>query len=203
MTSKPPAPTKTDSTTSIPSNKPQAKIHPSATIADKAQLSGPGTITIDADVIVHPHAKIVAIHGNVSIGAGSIVSEKAILGCSAASSAANSDADVIIGDGVSVESGAVVEARRVGDHSVIGINATIGRGAVVGKWCRVAALCEVHADEVLEDFTVVFGEGSQGRRIDASARDMEDVRRAKAKGLEMERELLKSVIVDGKLKWGG
>lgn len=208
MTSRPSAPSKADSSAGTSSTKPQCRFHPSAIIADKAQLSGPGTITIDADVIIHPHAKLAATLGNVSIGSGSTVSEKAIIGLtSAPSSTSNVDAaaqtDVVIGDGVNVESGALVEARKIGDHSVIGINSKIGRGAVVGKWCKVAALCEVKVDEVLEDFTVVFGEGQAGRRLDVAARDKEEVRRARMKGMEMERELLKGVIVDGKVKWGG
>jgi dynactin-6 len=199
MTSKPPGPSKAQSSTNaIPTVKPQCKIHPSATIADKAQLTGSHTIEIGENVIIHPHAKLKAEQGSIFIGKGCIVSEKAIIGFGEAGS---EEADLVIGEGVSIESGAVVEARKVGDHCTLGINCKVEKGAVLGRWCKVAPLCEIRALEVLDDYTVVFGEGQKRRRVDVAARDKKEIRDAKLKGMEMERELLKGLIVDNKIKW--
>jgi dynactin 6 len=198
MTTKPTAPSKGQSSTSVPTAKPQCKIHASAIIADKAQLTGPNVIEIGENTILHPHAKVKAEHGNVVIGKGCILSERATIG---ASEASEEGYDIVIGDGVNLESGAIVEARRIGDHSTIGVNSKIGRGAVLGKWCKIAPLCEVRALEVLDDYTVVFGEGQKGRRIDAAVRDKREIREAKLKGMEMEREVLKGIISDNKIKW--
>ncbi|KAK5174174.1 uncharacterized protein LTR77_001254 [Saxophila tyrrhenica] len=193
MTSKPAAPSNRQSSSAIPLVKPQCKIHPSATVADKAQLIGPHVIEIDEGAVIHPHAKIKAEYGNIAIGKGTIVSEKAIVGLSEES---GEDTTLVVGEGVSIESGAIVEARKIGDHATLGINCRVGEGAVLGKWCKIAPLCEVGPNEVLDDYTVVFGEGRKGRRVDVVVRDRKEVREARLKGTEMERQLLRGIIVD-------
>ncbi len=193
MAAKPPAPSKGHSSSNnVPLVKPKCNIQPSAVIADRAQLTGSHTITIGEDVFVHPYAKIKAEHGNVQIGKGSILAEKAAIGTAEEE---DGQAEIVIGEGVRIESGSVLAARKVGDHCTLGINCRVGRGAVLGKWCKIAPLCEIKQDEILPDYTVVFGEGQNGRRIDVAARDRREVREAKLKGLEMERELLKSILV--------
>ena len=205
MTSKP-APTKRQpsTTSSVPPVKPQCRVHSTALISEKAQLTGPGVIEIGENVIVHPHARIKAEGGNVVLGKGCIVSERAVVGLSEASDAGKEDAggtEVVLGEGVSIESGTVVEARKIGEWSTVEINAKIGRGAVVGRWCKVGSLCEVKEKEVLEDFTVVFGENR--RRVDGTLRDRREIRELKLKGREKEAEVLRSLIPDGSAKWRG
>lgn len=195
MTSKPAASKRQASTSSVPVVKPQCKIHSTATIADKAQITGPNIVEIGENAFIHPHAKMKADHGNVFIGKGSMVSEKAVVGVPED----GGETDLIIGEGVSIESGAVVEARKIGDHTTIEVNAKVGRGAVVGKWCKIAPLCEVRENEVLEDFVVIFGEGK--RRVDAVLRDKKEVRDMKARGRDKEIELLKTLIPDASAKW--
>ncbi len=197
MTTKP-APSKRQvSSSSVPVAKPQCKIHSSATVADKAQITGSHLVEIGEDVIIHPYARLKAEHGQIFIGKGSIVSEKAVIG----RTEGGEDVDCVVGEGVSIESGAVIEARRIGDHSTIEVNARLGKGAIVGKWCKVAPLCEVAENEVLDDYTVVYGYGQ--KRIDAVTKDRKDVRDMKAKGREKEVELLKTLITDASVKWMG
>ena len=192
------------STTSVLSVKPQCKIHTTAVVADKAQLTGANTISIGENSFIHPHAKVKAEHGNVTIGKGCIISERATVGPAApAEGNTTEEVDVILGDGVSIESGAVISARQVGDHSTIEINAKVGAGAVVGKWCKVGPLCEVGVDEVVEDFTVVFGDGGGKRRVDAVVRERRDVRDLRVRGREKEVEVLRGLVADGKGKWMG
>lgn len=197
MASKPTDPAKRPSSTTTPTvAKPSTKIHSLAVIADRAQLSGPNTVAIDANTILHPHAKIKAEHGNVSIGKGCIIGEKSIIGTSS-----SQGGDVFISDGVSVEPGAVVEGKKVGEYSTIGPQARIGAGAVVGRWCKIGALSEVGEGEVLDDFTVVFGYGE--RRVDRTLRDREEVREMRVRGRAKEVELLQSLTPDAGAKWRG
>lgn len=198
MASKP-ALSKKPSSAAVPAAKPQCKIHPTAVVADKAQISGTKLVEIGENVIIHPHARIQAEHGNVFIGRGCQIAEKTVIGAREG----EGEMDVVLGEGVSIQTGAVVEAKKVGDYSTIEVNAKIGAGALVGKWCKVAGSCTVGESEVLEDFTVVFGESHECRRTDVVLRDKKEVRDAKLRGKAMEMEVLRTWIPDGSAKWTG
>ena len=193
------APSKRPSSSTVPVVKPQCKIHSTAVVADKAQITGSHLVEIGENVIIHPHAKIKAEYGNVFIGKGSMIAEKAIVG----PLEGDGEMDVVLGEGVSIETGALVEAKKIGDHTTIEVNSKIGAGALIGRWCKVAPLCEVGDAELLDDFTVVFGDGHKGRRIDVVLRDKKEVRDAKLKGKAMEMEVLRALIPDGSVKWAG
>ena len=204
---RPSAPSSSTTTTAAPA-KPTCNLHSLATIADRAQLTGPHTISVGENSIIHPHARLRAESGNVSVGKFCMVGEKAVVGGSAASSKDGQDErgggahDVVLADGVSVEPGAVVEeGTRMGEYSAIGALARVRSGAVVGRWCKVAPLCEVGEGEVLEDFSVVFG--SEERRVDTVLREREEVREQRVEGRGKEVELLGSLIADGGGKWRG
>jgi len=94
---------------------------------------------------------------------------------------------VIIENGVVVEVGAVVEAKRIGEGCVIEVNAKIGKGAVLGRHCKIGALCEIAPEEVVPEFTVVYGNGM--RRVDTSG--IEDL---KLKMVGRHVEILKKLI---------
>lgn len=180
--------------------KPPCKIHSTATIAEKAQLTGTHLIEIGENAFIHPWAKIRAEHGSVIIGKNCIVSEGAVVG---AASHQNNDeeANVVIGTGVNIESCAVVEASRIQDHCTIGPKAQIGAGAVLRTWCTVAPHCAIKGEEVLEDYTVIFGDGQ--RRVDSMVRDRREVRDARIQNREKEIALLKTLIPDASGKWKG
>lgn len=177
--------------------KPPCKFHPTAVVADKAQLLGPHLIEVGENTFIHPYAKLRAEHGNVIIGKDCIIAEKTVVG----PGERGGEAGCMLGDGVSIETGAVVEARRIGDHSTVEVNATLGVGCMIGKWCKVGSLCEVKEGEVLEDFTVVFGDNK--RRVDATTREREEMRSMRQDGRRKEIELLRVLIPDGKVKWTG
>jgi len=197
MATQTPSAKRQTSSISVPAAKAQCKIHFKATIADKAQLIGPGTIVIGEDTLLHPHAKIIAEHGDVTIGKGCIIAEKAVVGV-AQSGPHN---HVSIGEGVSIESGAVIEGSGIGNYSTIEVNARVRRGAVIGQWCKIAPLCEVGEDEVLADFTVVYGTGQ--RRVNTVLREQRQIRDIKIKGREKELRLLRTLIPDASIKWSG
>lgn len=197
MTTKASPTKRQSSTSSAPVIKPQCRIHSLATVADKAQITGGNAVKIGENAFIHPHARLRAEHGNLTIGEGSIVAERAVLGVAEGAE----DTDIVIGNGVSIESGAIVEAKRIGDNTTIEVNAKIGKGAVIGKWCKIAPLCEVDEKEMLDDYTVIFGSGQ--RRVDVVLKERQDVRDMKIKGREKEIELLKTLIPDASVKWSG
>ncbi|EMC97828.1 hypothetical protein BAUCODRAFT_405274 [Baudoinia panamericana UAMH 10762] len=199
MTSKPsPAPTTREKRTPAeqpPVAKPPCDIHASAIIAEKAQITGTHPVEIAEDVVVHPYAKIRAENGSVSIGKGSMIWERAVVGCAEGSYACS----VEIGMDVSIETGAIIEGAAIGDGTIVDVNAVVERGAVVGKWCRVAALERVKAGEKLEDFTVVFGDGR--RRTDETIRNHEDVREARRDAQVKTVAVMRGLVADAKGKW--
>lgn len=200
-----PSPTKrtqSSSTTATLALKPTCKIHSLAIIADKASLTGPNTIEIGENSILHPYAKIRAEDCNVRIGKNCMIAEKAVIGLAQASPPGEEGADskeVVLEDGVSMESGAVIEAAKIGENSTIEVGAKIGKGAVLGQWCKVGPLCEVNDGEVLEDFTLVYGYGE--KRVDVTLRDHEEAREMRLKGRRKEIELLRVLVPDAGAKW--
>lgn len=115
-----------------------------------------------------------------------------------------------IENNVVVEIGAVVEAKLVGEGCLVEVNAKIGRRAVLGKvcfllpnsheidWreedgadkkqhCKIGPLCEVAEDEILPDYTVIYGYGM--RRIDRSG--VEELQtKMTAKQIDVQRRLI-------------
>ncbi|KYG42314.1 hypothetical protein M433DRAFT_7248 [Acidomyces richmondensis BFW] len=194
MTSKP-LPSATGNTT--PGSKPPCRIHPSAVIADKAQITGTYPVEIGENVIIHPYARIRADHGKVIIGKNSMVYENATVGLSDSDPKVDHE-EVSIGEGVNIETGAVVEARSVGDGTTIEVNAIIGKGAVVGKYCKIVPLETVGPGEVLDDFSVLYG---AGQRIDTTTMCHPEIREAKRVGQEKAVELMKKLIPNSSAKW--
>jgi carbonic anhydrase/acetyltransferase-like protein (isoleucine patch superfamily) len=108
-------------------------LHPTSTIANHALLTGHYPITISANTILHPYAKIISSEGPVEIGEGSIVWEKGVVGIMSDQGDGEEKA-TILGRNVVIETGAVVEAgTSIGEGSVVEGFARVGEGCVVGK----------------------------------------------------------------------
>jgi dynactin-6 len=112
--------------------KPPVSFTPTMIIADNASLTGTHRITIGANTVVHPRAKLTSAHAPITIGDNCIISERSSTGFQ--SRAAEYEVEgAVLGNGVVVEPGAVVEAKEVGEGCVIEANAKIGKGAILGK----------------------------------------------------------------------
>ncbi|KAK5018772.1 trimeric LpxA-like protein [Cryomyces antarcticus] len=175
------------------SPRPPTTIAPTAVIADKALLIGIHPIIIAENVVVHPHAKLISTYGSLTIGPGCIIAERAVVGPTSGMRA------TILEANVTVESGAVVEAAIVDEGTIVETAAVLGAGAVVGSYCRISASCGVIPDEVLPDFTVVFGAGQ--RRIDRTMERYESIREMRGKGQLQQVELLRRLIPSNARKW--
>ncbi|TKA65428.1 hypothetical protein B0A55_09383 [Friedmanniomyces simplex] len=176
----------------LPVSKPPCTLHSSAIIADKAQITGSHAVEIGENAVIHPWARIRAEGGRVVIGKNSMVYEGATIGTT-------DGGDVIIGDYVNIETGAIVEAISVGDGTTVEVNAVVGKGAVVGQWCKIAPLERVEADEELEDFMVVYGDGR--RRMDMTTKEHAEVRELKKEGQEKAVQAMRTLIPNAAAKW--
>lgn len=126
------------SSTAVPSSRlhPALKFGPQTSLSPQATLVGSYPITLGASCVIQLRAKLVAVHGPVSVGEGSVVCERASVGLLDADAKDGKDGGggpVVLQKGVVVECGAVVEARVIGEGSVVEVGAKVGRGAVVGK----------------------------------------------------------------------
>jgi len=166
--------------------KPPTSLSSSITIADHASLTGTHLITIKSQSVIHPRSKLVSTYAPITIGPQCIISERSTIGYQSPPSDTQG-AGVIIENGVVVEVGAVVEAKRIGEGCVIEVNAKIGKGAVLGRHCKIGPLCEIAPEEVVPEFTVVYGNGM--RRVDTSG--IEDL---KLKMVGRHVEVLKKLI---------
>lgn len=111
--------------------RPPCEIDARAVISDKAQLIGTHKITIGANAVVHPYAKLDSTSGPVTIGEYCIVFERAVVGVSEQSASATEG--VTLGASVCINSRAKVEAKSVGNGTSVEVCGTLCAGSVVGE----------------------------------------------------------------------
>jgi len=168
--------------------KPPTSLAPSLVIAEQASLTGTHLITLGSNTVVHPRAKLNSAYAPITVGGNCVICERSSIGFHSETPDSERQG-VVIENGVVVEVGAVVEAKLVGEGTVIEVQAKIGKGAVLGKHCKIGPLCEVADEEVIPDFTVVYGNGM--RRLDSSG--VEDLKlKMVARQIEVLRKLIPS-----------
>lgn len=95
-------------------------------------LTGTHLISIGANTVIHPFAKLDSTFGEIKIGEGCIVAERAVVGL-ASEGSEGEGTGVTIGDSVSIETSAVIEAERVGRGNVVCVMAVLGRRCKIGE----------------------------------------------------------------------
>jgi dynactin-6 len=193
-------------------------LHPTALIAQHAQLTGTYPITIGPAAVLHPHCKLSSAQAPLVLGPGVIVYERAKVGVGmgeavdiakgggggvesrrASGIEGRRGEGTLLGKNVVVETRAVVEAAEVGEGSVVEVGAYLGPGSVVGKFCTVGAHCVVPANTQLPDYTVLYGVTE--RRVDKTLQSRPEVQEMRtafhAKQLDTFRKLLPNNIA----KW--
>jgi carbonic anhydrase/acetyltransferase-like protein (isoleucine patch superfamily) len=173
----------------VPGSKPPLEIHPAAHFDPQAYVQGTYPITLGANVIVHPRARLVSVHGPLTIGAGTVISERCIIGGPALDSKARLPPppevplQTTIGQNVVFHASAEVQAgASLDDACLVESRVVIKKGVRVGKHSKICAGCIV--DRSVGDWAVVWGEWQQ-RRIRIGAAEPEGGR---LKALERERE---------------
>ncbi|EPQ51999.1 trimeric LpxA-like protein [Gloeophyllum trabeum ATCC 11539] len=158
-------------------------IHSKAVVCQDVELKG--DITIGSGTIVHPKATIFAIAGPIVIGSNNIIEEGAII--------VNRQArkEVMrIGDDNLFEIGCRVESPSVGNFNTVSTRARVHHTVRLASFCVVGAGCLVvpTEDEVLDDYTVIYGPAAERRKWTGRGKVQEaDLRRKHAEYL---REML-------------
>ncbi|KAI9648938.1 hypothetical protein NHQ30_001504 [Ciborinia camelliae] len=148
-----------------PPPKPPTSFSSNITIADHASLIGTHLITIRGHTILHPRTKLNSSFAPITMGVQCVIGERSSIGMLSIPSEEQVQG-VVLENGVIIETGAIVEAKLVGQGTLIEINAKVGKGAVIGK---IGPMCEVAEDEIIPDYTVIYGDGL--RRMDKSGSD--------------------------------
>ncbi|KAJ8472830.1 hypothetical protein ONZ45_g5234 [Pleurotus djamor] len=132
-------------------------IHSKAVVCQDVDLKG--DITIGAGTIVHPKATIFAIGGPIVIGNGCIIEESAII--------VNRFGGLLyrIRDDNLFEIGCRVECPSIGNFNTVSTRARVHHTVRLSSHCVIGAGCLVapSEDEILDDFTTIYGPDAQRR----------------------------------------
>lgn len=123
-------------------------VHPTAWVADNAQVMGRVTLAEDASVWFG-----VVIRGDTStitLGKGSNVQDNSVLH-------ADVGMPLVIGEGVTVGHQVMLHGCTVGNHSLIGIGAIVLNGAKIGNNCLVGAGALVTEGKEFPDGSMIIG----------------------------------------------
>ena len=184
--------------------RPPLEIHPTAHLDPQAYIQGTSTITLGANVVVHPRARLVSVHGPLTIRAGTVILERCVVGGPGPDPKEplppppEAPVNTIVGQNVLLQASAEVQVGAFLDEAcLIEPRAVIKKGVHIGKHTKVCAGCVV--DRSVRDWTVLWGDG-QTRRLRTGAVDPEDGR---LKALDIDREstagLLKSAAAKATL----
>jgi dynactin 6 len=185
----------TASSNVVAGSRPPLEIHPTAHLDPQAYVQGTFTITIGPNVVVHPRARLVSVYGPVIIRAGTVISERCIVGGPAPDPKAPPlpplEVPLVteIRHNVMLHASAEIKAGAYLDEAcLIEPRAVVQRGVNIGKHCKVCSGCVV--DRSVRDWTVVWGHG-QRRRMRTGVIDPENGR---LKALEIEREATAALL---------
>ncbi|KAF5402410.1 Dynactin subunit 6 [Paragonimus heterotremus] len=128
----------------------QIRIAHGAVVCSECELSG--EVTIGANTIIHPKARIIAEAGPIHIGAFNLIEEQVQI--------INRVPDSVmrIGDHNVFEIGAQCEAVEVGDNNVLEAKSVVGPRVRITNGCVIGSMCSLTSDETLPECMVIYGE---------------------------------------------
>ncbi len=130
-------------------------IHPTAWVADNAQVMGNVALAEDSSVWFG-----VVIRGDtesISVGKGSNIQDNSVLH-------ADHGKPLVIGDNVTVGHQVMLHGCTIGDGSLIGIQAVVLNGAKIGKHCLVGAGSLVTEGKEFPDGCMILGSPAKAVR---------------------------------------
>lgn len=131
-------------------------LHPSAWVADSAQVIGQVTLAENSSVWFG-----VVIRGDTStihIGTGSNIQDNSVLH-------ADVGVPLVIGDNVSVGHQVMLHGCTIGDNSLIGIGAIVLNHAKIGRYCLVGAGALVTEGKEFPDGSMIIGSPAKAVRM--------------------------------------
>ena len=131
-------------------------VHPSAWVADNAQVMG--SVTLAEDVSVWFGVVIRGDTSTISVGKGSNVQDNSVLH-------ADEGMPLVIGEGVTVGHQVMLHGCTVGNNSLIGIGAIVLNGAKIGNNCLVGAGALVTEGKEFPDGSMIIGSPAKAVRM--------------------------------------
>ncbi|VDP84006.1 unnamed protein product [Echinostoma caproni] len=146
----------------LPSSRYQTRITPGAVVCSECELSG--EVTIGANTIIHPKARILAEAGAIQIGAFNLIEEQVEI--------INRVPDSVlkIGDHNVFEVGAHCEAAEIGDNNVFEAKSMVGPQVRITNGCVIGAMCSLTSNETLPECTVIYGDEVCGSLVSSLIR---------------------------------
>ena len=123
-------------------------MHPSAFVADSAQVMG--RVTLEEDASVWFGTVIRGDTETITVGRGSNIQDASVLH-------ADVGFPLEIGERVTVGHQVMLHGCTIGDESLIGIGAVVLNGARIGKHCLVGAGALVTEGKVFPDGSMILG----------------------------------------------
>ncbi|PPQ63264.1 hypothetical protein CVT24_006789 [Panaeolus cyanescens] len=141
----------------MPAIRDKFTIHSKAIVCQDVELKG--DITIGAGSIVHPKATIFAIAGPIARSPRHHYRDSNLGGSFRRKEVMR------IGDDNLFEIGCRVESPSIGDFNTISTRARVHHTVRMGSYCAIGAGCLLAPteDEVLDDYTVVYGPAAEQR----------------------------------------
>ncbi|KAJ9607358.1 hypothetical protein H2200_008431 [Cladophialophora chaetospira] len=186
--------------TSQTSSKPPINLGQNTHLDPGAYARGTHAITLGDNVLVHPRAQLIALHGPVSIHDGCIICEKCIIGGPVPSTSGtdsnsrntasesnpptpllnqNSEDDerdpvkTIIGSNVHMHASSQVHAGvTIRDSVLIESHVTIFANVTIGAHAKICA--GVSVDRDVEEWSVIYGNGDVKRRRKRQTRNEDE-----------------------------
>ncbi len=124
------------------------EVHPSAHVADSAQVIG--EVSLAADSSVWYGCVIRGDSDRISVGAGSNIQDASVLH-------ADRGFPLTIGERVTVGHQVMLHGCTIGDESLIGIGAVVLNGAKIGRHCLVGAGSLVTEGKEFPDGSMILG----------------------------------------------
>ena len=137
-------------------NESKPSVHPSAWVADSAQVMGAVTLAENTSVWFG-----VVIRGDtstISVGRGSNIQDNSVLH-------ADEGMPLVIGEGVTVGHQVMLHGCTVGNNSLIGIGAVVLNGAKIGNNCLVGAGALVTEGKEFADGSMIIGSPAKAVRM--------------------------------------
>ena len=124
------------------------QVHPSAFVADSAQVIG--EVSLAEDCSVWYGAVIRGDSDHISVGAGSNIQDACVLH-------ADQGFPLTIGEHVTVGHQVMLHGCTIGDETLIGIGAVVLNGARIGRNCLVGARSLVTEGREFPDGSLILG----------------------------------------------
>lgn len=131
-------------------------LHPSAWVADNAQVIG--SVTLAEDTSVWFGVVIRGDTSTISVGRGSNIQDNSVLH-------ADIGVPLTIGENVSVGHQVMLHGCTIGDNTLIGIGAIVLNHVRIGKNCLVGAGALVTEGKEFADGSMIFGSPAKAVRM--------------------------------------